>query len=60
MQKISVLCVDDEDYIVECIKDFISDDYKCHTCTDPFNALSYLRSNPTEILITDYRMPGMN
>jgi len=60
MQEISVLCVDDEDYIVESIKDFISEDYKCHTCTDPFDALSYLRSNPTEILITDYRMPGMN
>ena len=57
MPDIAVLCIDDESYIVDSIKDFISKDYRCLAYDDPIKALDFLRTNPIDILIVDYRMP---
>ncbi|MBN2050018.1 MAG: sigma-54-dependent Fis family transcriptional regulator [Spirochaetales bacterium] len=59
MPGITVLCIDDEKYVVDSIRDYISDDYRCLAYDDPMVALEYLRSHRVEILIVDYRMPGL-
>ncbi|MBN2875017.1 MAG: sigma-54-dependent Fis family transcriptional regulator [Spirochaetales bacterium] len=57
---ITVLCVDDEQYIVDSIRDFISGEYACTACTDPVQSLEYLRQTPVDILVVDYRMAGIS
>ena len=57
---ISVLCVDDEKYIVDCIKDYLSREYTCRSFHDPAEALSSLSEKSVDILIVDFRMPGIN
>jgi len=60
MSDITVLCVDDEKYIVDCIRDYISREYSCRSFHDPDEALAYLQEKHADILIVDYRMPGIN
>jgi DNA-binding NtrC family response regulator len=56
----TILCVDDEKVIVESIRDFFSSEYNCLAFNDPEKALEALKNSPVDILITDYRMPGIN
>jgi len=60
MTDIRVVCVDDEKYIVESIKDYLSSDYSCFGFVKPAAALEHLRGNRADILIVDYRMPGLS
>jgi DNA-binding NtrC family response regulator len=60
MSDISVVCIDDERSILDSIRDYFASDYRCVVHDDPVAALEYLRLNPVDILIADYRMPGLS
>ncbi|MBU0936914.1 MAG: sigma-54 dependent transcriptional regulator [Spirochaetes bacterium] len=60
MASYSLFCVDDERYIVDGICDYLDDSYACSGETDPQAALQALCANPVDILIVDYRMPGLS
>ncbi len=60
MSDISILCVDDEKVIIDSIRDYLIPDYTCLPYEDPAKALEYLRERPVDILIADYRMPGIS
>ena len=55
-----VLCVDDEEYITESISDYLEGSYSCSSFNDPRCALESLKQEGTDIIIADYRMPGIN
>lgn len=60
MTDITILCVDDEHYIVDSIHDYVPIAFACTTSTNPVEALGYLRDNHVDILVVDFRMPGIN
>ncbi len=60
MSDITVLCVDDEKVIIESIRDYLEPGYTCLPYSDPAEALAYMRERPVDILVADYRMPGIN
>ncbi len=60
MPDITILCVDDEKYVVDSIHDYVSGDFSCMTSTDPVETLGYLHDNTVDILVVDYRMPTLN
>lgn len=57
----SLLIVDDDESIVLLLHDLLTyeEQYRVTVATDPRAALELLRSEPFDLLITDYRMPGM-
>ncbi len=57
--EVKIVCVDDEIFITESIRDYFSPGYECAAFTDPADALAYLKANSTDILVADYRLPGM-
>ncbi|HAK45533.1 MAG TPA: Fis family transcriptional regulator [Spirochaeta sp.] len=59
MKKIKIICVDDEAYIVESIKDFFDSRFDCRVFSSPVEALNHLVADRTDILILDYRMPDL-
>jgi len=59
--KTSLLFVDDDPKAGELLLRFCEDSpYECHVFRDPRKALEYFRSDGTDLIITDLRMPGMN
>jgi two-component system NtrC family sensor kinase len=59
--KTLILCVDDERNVLRSLERiFIDDDYDIHTATSAEEALRILENNgPFQVVISDYRMPGM-
>ncbi|MBL7066420.1 MAG: response regulator [Candidatus Marinimicrobia bacterium] len=57
----SIYIIDDEEYILETLRDFLSDlGHTIHTNTDPRQALADIKKNTFDIVITDLGMPGIN
>lgn len=57
----SILLVDDEPEILECLKDAIEDDFSfVQTANDGAAALQHLRHRHYDVVITDIRMPIMD
>lgn len=56
----TILCVDDEEHIVNSLKRVLRREDKVLTATSATDALEILKSHDVDLLITDMRMPGMN
>lgn len=61
-EKIRILCVDDEKNVLNAIKRlFLDDDYEILTALSAEEGLKIIRSvTPIQIVLSDFRMPGMN
>jgi DNA-binding LytR/AlgR family response regulator len=63
MKSITAIAIDDEPIALEIIRAHVSplDFIKLEaTFTDPMQAISYLETNPVDVLFTDIRMPDIN
>ena len=58
--KCRILIVDDEREITEILADLLSTDYECMAAGSAEEALTQLRDNPFELVISDITMPGMS
>ena len=58
--KCRILIVDDEREITEILADLLSTDYECMAAGSAEEALTRLRDNPFELVISDITMPGMS
>jgi len=58
-QGVKVLIVDDEPIIVESIKEYFQS-LRIVGFTDPVHALKALTAEPCDIVLVDYRMPGLS
>ena len=60
--KPSILVVDDEQMVVTSITAFLEVDgeFEVFGFTDPEQALRFVESQPIDVVLSDYRMPGMN
>lgn len=56
---LKIMVVDDEPIILESIQDYL-DNYPLRTFSDPLHALKALDSDFFDIIVSDYRMPGLN
>lgn len=61
-EHIRILCVDDEKNVLSALERlFLDDDYEILTSSSGDEGLEVLRNiSPIQIIISDYRMPGMN
>lgn len=62
-KRLEVVIVDDEIQITELLKTFIqcaSKNINIHTFNDAAEAHTFLKGNPIDVLITDYKMPKYN
>jgi serine/threonine-protein kinase len=57
--KTRVLFVDDEERILNALRILFRDDYDVVTATSGAAAIEALKANPTQIVVSDQRMPGM-
>lgn len=59
---VRILCVDDEANVLKALQRvFMDDDYEVITATSADEGLEMLRNEfPAQIIISDYRMPGLN
>lgn len=61
MEKIKILFVDDEVNVLKALKRlFIDDDYTILTSTSGFEGLEIIQQESPQIIVSDYRMPGLN
>jgi two-component system, response regulator YesN len=62
-QRWTILVVDDESDIREAVKDVLEsalDGTTVHTADSGTAALSFLQGSKVDLIVTDYKMPGMN
>lgn len=60
-EQIKILCVDDESNVLSALRRvFIDEDYDILVANSAQEGLSVLENEPAQIIISDYRMPGMN
>jgi two-component system NtrC family sensor kinase len=60
-EEIKILCVDDEQNVLNALKRlFIDNDYSIFTAVSGQEGLNILEQEHAQIIISDYRMPGMN
>jgi len=55
----TILIVDDEPWIVNVLRDFLSVDHRCLTASSGAEALELLRTNNVSVMLSDVNMPGM-
>ena len=57
----TVLIVDDEDMVITSVRAFLQleTEYEIAGFTSPEQAAAYLRTNPVEVVVSDYLMPKM-
>jgi two-component system NtrC family sensor kinase len=56
-----ILFVDDEEHILRALKrHFMDDPYDIHTATSGLDGLALLEKTPMDVVISDFRMPGMD
>ncbi len=61
MNKISVLIIDDEEAQRDSISSFLKRrNYAVHTASDGEKGVEQARSNMVDVVLTDFRMPGLN
>jgi response regulator RpfG family c-di-GMP phosphodiesterase len=56
----SILLLDDEPEVLKSLKRVLHSDYHVHTFTDAISALAFFTKSPTQLVISDMQMPGMN
>ncbi len=58
----SVVLVDDEEMVLTSLSSFLTleTDYDIHTFTSAKEALDFVKTNPVDIVISDYLMPEMD
>jgi DNA-binding NtrC family response regulator len=56
----SILVVDDDDAIRDTLCELFSDQYLCHTAETAERALTLLRSEVYDVVLTDISMPGLS
>ncbi|MBU0682440.1 MAG: response regulator [Proteobacteria bacterium] len=61
-ENVQILCVDDEENVLKALRRlFMDDEYDIITVTSGEEGLEALNTNPdVQLVISDYRMPGMN
>ncbi|OPY36874.1 MAG: sensory histidine kinase AtoS [Methanoregula sp. PtaU1.Bin051] len=62
MTSVSVLCVDDEEMLLDLAGKFLErmDTFTVRKASSAFEALSLLASFPYDVIVSDYQMPDMN
>jgi len=61
MRKSTILCVDDEENVVKALLRSLRDDtYDVLSALNGAEGLEIIRANSVHLVISDYRMPGMN
>jgi DNA-binding NtrC family response regulator len=58
----AVMIVDDEEMVIVSIRALLEleTDFEVHGFTDPAEAARFAESNPVDVAVSDYLMPGMN
>ncbi len=57
----SILLVDDEEYVLNSlVRSLRNEPYEVATCQDPTKAIGLLEKGPFNVIVSDYRMPGMS
>jgi DNA-binding NtrC family response regulator len=61
-QKQTIIIVDDEEMVLTSIRSFLSleTDYNVETFISAEKALDYIKSNPVDLVVSDYLMPEMD
>ena len=59
MDKPNIIVVDDQPSVCKEIAGFLAIDYSVHAFKSGQEALDYLDSNPADLILLDYYMPGM-
>jgi len=61
-RQVTVMLVDDEAMVAATIKSFLEleTSYRVVTFTDPVQALAALPSEPVDVIVSDYMMPGLD
>jgi DNA-binding NtrC family response regulator len=54
-----ILFVDDEQFIVNTLRDLFDDEYQVFTATNPIEALEIVKTNTIKMVVSDQRMPEM-
>ena len=61
MTAATILCVDDEEHVLDSLRRvFLDDGYQLLLAVGGEQGLALVRANPVELVISDYRMPGMS
>ncbi|MCR5763547.1 MAG: response regulator [Treponema sp.] len=53
-----ILVIDDDPMVLKTIKEFLSDSYEIAAARSGSVAYRYLESNPVDLVLLDYEMPG--
>ena len=59
MSMYNIMVVDDQPSVCREVTTFLKDSYTVHAFTTGKEALEYLSSNPVDLILLDYEMPGM-
>lgn len=60
-ERVKILFVDDEEGVLNALKRiFVDTDYTVMTATSGESAIKILEENDVQVIVSDYRMPGMN
>ena len=60
MSQDRILVVDDEEIILSCLREMFGSSYTIFTAPDAREALAMLEREPVNVVISDYKMPGMD
>jgi len=56
----AILIVDDDDSVRDTLYDLFSEDHMCHAANNAEKALSFLREQSYDVVLTDISMPGLS
>ncbi len=56
----AILIVDDDDAVRDTLYDLFSDDHLCHAASSAEQALSFVREQPYDVVLTDISMQGLS
>ncbi len=56
----AILIVDDDDAVRDVLYDLFSDEHLCHAAATAEQALSFLREQTYDVVMTDISMPGLS
>ena len=60
MRRSPTLSVDDEEIILSCLQEMFAGDYTLFTAPDALTALAVLGRERIDVIVSDYKMPGMD
>src|SRR5919205_3246575 len=56
----AILIVDDDDSVRDVLYDLLCDEHLCHSASTAEQALSFIREQPYDVVLTDISMPGLS